>query len=350
MDTRKAKHMILIVDDEPINIKILKNTLQKSGFNTSSSQSGKDAIITAGSTDTDLILMDIMMPEMDGYEACERLREDPKTKETPIIFLTAKTDTKSIVRGFEAGGQDYITKPFDRTELLARIRTHLDLKENRDRIKEMNEELQDANRSKDELVSILAHDIASPITALSTALELLENGVYGDISEKQKDLFEKMQKSLERLEKLRKDTLILSRMDSSSIELEKEMLSIGTIVDRSVGELMPILEEKEIHLSIDLPDLPRINMDPNRIHQVLDNYISNAIRYSGKGKNIHIGGEKKDGSIRIWIKDEGRGLDKKELKKVFDRFYRTGKRVKGSTGLGLSIVKSIVELHGGGAW
>jgi len=349
--SEKGRSLVLIVDDVPRNLQVLGSILRtEEDCQIAVATSGRQALSQAKDVRPDLILLDIMMPEMDGYEVCKRLRKDPETREIPVIFLTAKTDTESKVRGLEIGGQDYVTKPFNSAELLARVRTHLKLKKSRDIILGMNKKLEETDQMKNEFISILAHDLGTPIAVMKGNIELMKKGVFGEVNEKQSKKLESMLRSAIRLDKLRKDTLVLSRMDVGSMTLELEAVKLKDLIEGAVEDMRRLADDKDQEISMDMPELEEVRCDPGRIRQVMDNYLSNAVRYTGEGGRISIGARRIGSETTVWVKDNGRGLPSEELEKVFERFYRTGERVEGSTGLGLAIVKGIIEAHGGRAW
>ena len=165
---------ILIVDDVPRNIQVVANILNSKGYKLLFSQSATKAIEIVKNKNIDLILLDIMMPGMDGYEVCREIKEIPDKKDIPVIFLTAKNDIESVTKGFRAGGVDYIVKPFNNEELVARVETHLKLKDAFNVIQEQNKELQELNKTKDKLFSIIAHDLRNPFNAIYMMSEVLK--------------------------------------------------------------------------------------------------------------------------------------------------------------------------------
>ncbi len=360
---------ILIADDEDAILTLLRAVLEEQGYEVLSVLSGEQALeVIENDPDIDIILLDIMMPGLDGFDVLERLKEDPRTANICVIMLTAAGQVNDKVKAFSTGASDYLVKPFKMPELLSRIEIHLKIihterelqkahdgleKRVQERTAELaavNKKLVEADEIKNEFISILAHDLGTPMAVMIGHLQLLSKGIYGELTERQKINVQKILNNARRLNKLRADTLDISRIDRGTFDLEKEVLLISVLLQEAVDDMRELAAEKQQQIALDLPDLGIVNCDGNRIRQVLDNYISNAIRYTGEGGKIAVGGEVNKKEVRIWVKDNGRGIPPEELHKVYKRFYRTGDKVEGSSGLGLAIVKGIIGTHGGRAW
>jgi two-component system sensor histidine kinase/response regulator len=371
IEGKARKRSILIVDDVSKNIQVLGSILREEGYEISFALNGKDALKKVKIAQPDIILLDVMMPEMDGYETCARLREDEKTRDIPVIFLTAKTDEESRVKGFEVGAQDYVAKPFNTPELLARVNTHLQLKAVRDEMAFMNKQLRqenilresilkqlettnrklkDSDEIKNEFISILSHDMGTPITVIKANLEMIEEIYFPSLDENLKRILKSMEKASEALERLRLDTLDLSRMDMGTMKLDVEEVDISELIDDAVEGIRGLASRKKQSVSMEIERPMMAKVDRFKLKRVLSNFLSNANRYSPEGKDFKILASTENGNIKVEIRDSGRGIPEKELLKIFERFYRTGKRVEGSTGLGLAIVKGIIEAHGGRTW
>ncbi len=196
MSKRNETDRILIVDDNPLNLKMLDIILRNENYKTFKAENGFKAMELAKNEMPDLIFLDIMMPEIDGYEVCRKLKSDPKTEEIPIIFLTSKTDTEGIVKGFELGAADYVTRPFNRVELLARLRTHLALKKSRDRVIEL-----ERRNSILAMITTTNHEINQPLTVLKGNLFLLKESLPADkLTPDQKKYFKKLETAIERIQ------------------------------------------------------------------------------------------------------------------------------------------------------
>ncbi len=367
----ERKRSVLVVDDVPKNIQILGSILRDEGYEISFALNGKDALKKVEASRPDIILLDVMMPEMDGYQTCSQLRENESTMDIPVIFLTAKTDEESRIRGFQVGAQDYVTKPFNTPELLARVNTHLQLKEVRDEMffvnKQLrqenmlresilnklaitNEKLKDADNIKNEFISILSHDMGTPITVIKANLEMIEEIYFQSLDENLKRIFKTMERASEALERLRQDTLDLSRMDMGTMKLNRENLNLCNLLEEAVDDIRGPASKKKQSVSLEMDEDLIINADRHKIRRVLSNFLSNANRYSPEGKDFKVIARKRQNGVQVEIRDSGRGIGPEELERIFERFYRTGKRVEGSTGLGLAIVKGIIKAHDGKVW
>jgi two-component system sensor histidine kinase/response regulator len=362
---------VLIVDDVSKNIQVLGSILRDEGYKISFALNGKDALKKVEASPPDLILLDVMMPEMDGYETCRRLRENESTIDIPVIFLTAKSDEESRIKGFEVGAQDYVTKPFNTPELLARVNTHLQLKKVRDEmifvnkqlrqenilresiLKELersNKKLKESDDIKNEFISILSHDMGTPITVIKANLEMVEEIYFVSLDDNLKRILKSMERASEALERLRKDTLDLSRMDMGTMKMDVEEFDLGDLIMESVEGIRGPAAKKKQSVYVESEGPLPVKADRFKIRRVLTNFLSNAQRYSPEERNFGVIAENNNGEIIVEIRDTGRGIDPDELERIFERFYRTGKRVEGSTGLGLAIVKGIIEAHGGRTW
>ena len=214
-DTKESK--ILIVDDVPKNIQLAGSILQRQDYNIFFANNGETALNLAQTNAFDLILLDIMMPGMDGFEVCEQLKKDPNTREIPVIFLTAKTDTESTIKGFDIGAVDYVTKPFNEKELLARVRTHLELRAAR-------ESLREANVTKDKFFSIIAHDMKNPFNALLGLSKLLLNNFDVFDEDKKKYFIQNIYQSSDQGYKLLENLLDWSRMQTGKMVCQPALI------------------------------------------------------------------------------------------------------------------------------
>jgi signal transduction histidine kinase len=230
---------------------------------------------------------------------------------------------------------------------LANARNFDDLNRSNNDLEEANHKLEANDQIRKEYISLIAHDIGSPINNLQIIIEMMNNGVFGSVSTDQKTQLENAMIFTKRIISLRKDTLLLTKMDLDALELERKNTDLVNLVKEILRTRSGSISEKDLEITLDTPDKIIGNVDPNRFQNILENLISNAIRYTGPGGIIEIYLKESDGNISFIIKDNGRGIQKKDLDLIFERFYRSGERIEGSTGLGLSIVKGLIESHGG---
>ncbi|MEA1906269.1 MAG: hybrid sensor histidine kinase/response regulator [Euryarchaeota archaeon] len=335
-----GKPLIHIVDDVPKNIQVVGNILRGEECEIAFSQNGGDALDRIKSNPADLILLDIMMPGMDGYEVCEELRNDPQTRDIPVIFLTAKTDTDSTVRGFEVGGQDYLTKPFNSAELLARVHTHLKLKKNRDMILRINERLKQeiakralveeelrAHREHITLINqIMRHDIINDLVVIDSELQL-----YDELCDD---------------ELLRKAAVRVGK----SVDLINRMRELETFIDAhrglkpySVTEVLSGVMKSYPATTFNIKGDVHAMADES-LSSVLDNIINNAVDH-GKTDRIDITVGTVGEFCEIRIADYGSGIPDEIKEKIFEESFIYSET--GNTGLGLYIVRKIMENYGG---
>jgi len=344
---------ILITDDMPENLEVLGSNLRNAGFRVSVSTNASQAIKIATSKKPDLILMDINMPEMDGFSACKILKEQESTKDIPLIFLTARNDTEDIVRGFESGGVDYITKPFNSNELLSRVFTHIELKHSRDTIIQQNRVLKELNLTKDKFFSIIAHDLKNPISSVRMACETLLR--FADKMDKEKfiDIVKLMDDSAKSLYNLLENLLIWARAQTGRIKYEPCELNLKSLVNEAVMIQLMNARSKNIMLANNISDDLMVFADRNSTDTVIRNLVSNAIKFTPKGGTVKIDAEPEDKYARVIIKDNGIGISEDDLKKIFkiDQHHSTtGTDQEKGTGLGLILCKEFVEKNGGMIW
>ncbi|PIQ97695.1 MAG: hybrid sensor histidine kinase/response regulator [Nitrospinae bacterium CG11_big_fil_rev_8_21_14_0_20_56_8] len=341
---------ILIVDDTPANLDVLCQSLEPQGYGLSVASNGEAALALAPEIRPDLILLDVMMPGIDGFETCRRLKEMETTREIPIIFLTAKHDTEDIVRGFSLGCVDYIAKPFQYEEVLARIRTHLKLRYLARQLETRNRRLEDLNEMKNSFLGMASHDLRNPLATIQGFSRfLLNKGESLDQTERHRFLSSIHEVCGEMLA-LMNDLLDLSAIESGKLTLKPVRASFTEMI-RSHAETYRVLaSEKNLIIHMNLEDLPAFPFDARRLGQVVDNLLSNAVKFSPQGKNLFLGLDRRDSCARFVVRDEGPGLAPEEQARVFGPFEKLSPRPTAgepSTGLGLAIAKKIVGIHGG---
>ena len=334
---------ILIVDDVARNIQLVAKFLTKEGYNLFFAQSGEAALKQIEGRVFDLILLDIMMPEMGGFEVCRRLKDNPKTWQIPVIFLTAKTDDDSISKGFEVGGVDYVTKPFNPSELLARVKTHIQLQQR-------EKELRDLNNAKDTLFSIIGHDLKTPFfTIMGLADILLSN--YDDYPDaERKELISFINESAKSSHILLDNLLNWTRMQTGTIKSEPVRLNIELIILENIKLLQSQALTKEISLDYSIDGEIFVYADINMLNTILRNLINNAIKFTPRDGSVKIHVSRIDHLAKIDIVDTGIGIPLDKLKKLLsakESFSTLGTENESGTGLGLILSKGFVKLNNG---
>ncbi|MEM7345739.1 MAG: hybrid sensor histidine kinase/response regulator [Chloroflexota bacterium] len=337
------KDSILIVDDNPTNLDVLFTYLDAAGFNVLVAEDGESAIEQVQYTTPDIILLDVMMPGIDGFETCHRLKNNPETTDIPIIFMTALSDVSDKVKGFTEGAVDYVTKPFQHAEVLARVNTHLTIRKLQKSLEQRTQELQTRNQELDAFAHTLAHDLKNPLNILIGTAELVE--FEGPLIESQKQCIETVIQTGYQINTIMNELLLLATLRDQDISFEP--LDMATIIERCLERLQNLTQEHQVEII--LPEnWPASFGYTGWIEQVWINYISNAVKYGGRPPKVEIGSTSLDNSqIRFWVKDNGAGLTREEQSQLFVEFTRLKKVKIEGHGLGLSIARRIVERLGG---
>ncbi len=346
---------ILIVDDYVENLKVLGSYLLQKGIQVTPATKGNQAILLAQSKPFDLILLDIQMPEMDGYEVCKILKSDDKTKDIPVIFLSARNDTQDIVKGFNVGAVDYITKPFNSDEILSRIKNHLELKFAQDIINEQNTKLTQLNATKDKFFSIIAHDLKNPISSFRDTTAYLSDN-YNEVSEEEKiELIQLTRQSAEVVFSLLNDLLDWSRSQRGVIQYYQVETDLYMLAENVISILKPNALKKNITLENNIPPNSLANIDVSMILTVMRNLLSNAIKFTSFEGKCSFNSEllPNENLIKVSLVDTGIGIPPEKIENLFkiDKSFTTpGTDNELGTGLGLILCKEFVEKNGGNIW
>ncbi len=346
---------ILMVDDNLANIRLLADMLVSRGYKILQAINGPDALTLAREQCPDVILLDIFMPQMDGYVVCTKLKGDPITHDIPVIFISALADVDDIVKGFDAGGADYITKPFKFKEVLARIASQLTLVWQRRELEAKREQdrqhFQKLDRMKNEFLHMATHDLRNPLNVILGYLHVLEKL---DVAAQDRALLNETRKSIrisvEKMRALVTDILELAQIETG-LKLSPQPVAVAEWMGQNVQGFQVIAAGKQVTLDYTpAPASVTITVDLNLMTRVIDNLVSNAIKYTPQGGTVRIDTSVTEQQIMICVADTGLGIPEHDLPHLFDAFYRVDhgehQQEEGS-GLGLSIVKTIVEHHDG---
>jgi len=341
---------ILIVDDIPENLKLLGTVLRKNGYKLLVASSGKQALTTVETKVPDLILLDISMPEMDGYEVCRRLKSENRFADIPIIFLTAKTEIDDIVEGFKLGAVDYITKPFNPGELIARVKTHLELKKSRDFIAKQNEQLIELNANKDKFFSIIAHNLKNPFNGILGFSSFLAKEISSLEKDEVIEFAHNIHSGASKLLELLNNLLEWARIQINGIDFQPSILNFDEEIDNISKIFHPSLVNKKISLKLEIPDNIKLYADKNMFGSIVQNLMTNAIKFTHQGGEISISARPNGEFVYITVKDSGVGIPEEKLGKLFkinEKHNDIGTGGERGTGLGLILCKDMVEKNGG---
>lgn len=342
---------VLIVDDIPKNLQLLAKLLDEEGYNIAAVNKGTQVILSAKKFRPDLILLDVMMPDKNGFEVCRELKKEPDLKSIPVVFLTGKAEQKDIVEGLRIGGADYVTKPFNSEELLARVETHVLLKRSKDKILEQNEHLLSLNKTKDKIYSVIGHDLRGPINAITGFSELLllhfENHSEDDSVIKKLRI---IRQSTLNVSRLLNNLLSWARTQTGDLSLLIKEFSVEEVVKKTIDLLSLAATGKGIEIYFDPAPFPEVRGDEQMIATIVRNFLSNAIKFCNAGDRIELILQQDSGSWSISVKDEGAGMPEEIRQKLFNADMHpstTGTAHEKGTGLGLMLCKKLAEMHGG---
>ncbi len=334
---------ILVVDDQPANVQIVGAVLGRLGHEIIPASDGATALKRVALRPPDLILLDLMMPGMNGCDVCLQLKANPEWKEIPVIFLSAADDKDLIVRALDSGGVDYITKPFNQAELISRVRTQLALKTARDRLKQLVED-------KDELLGIIAHDLINYLVGMNMSAGVLCRQTDRLNDERITKMAENILRTSAQSLTFVKDFLANSKTDHG-FTFKTAIVNLTDFAIAAVEQFAEVAQQKKIQIQTDFPvDAVNALADFSALDQVLDNLISNAIKFSPPGKQIFVSVCSRNNQAVFVIRDEGPGFTVEDKARMFRRYARLSARPTGgeqSTGLGLSIVRKLVLGMGG---
>jgi signal transduction histidine kinase len=387
LESNSVTANILVVDDKPDNLRLLSALLGDRGYKVRRAINGQLALNAAFAEPPDLILLDIMMPEMNGYEVCQQLKSDPRTNSVPVIFLSALDDAFDKVKAFEVGGVDYITKPFQFPEVLARVENHLNLRQLQQQTEEQKEQLESLNRDleakveartaelkrknqallqlevqlrdalaqekelsdmKTRIITTISHEYRTPLTTIASSAELLEAYRHKWDEQKQLKHFNRIQSAIKHMTNLVEEVLFINRAESDKIEFNPVDLNLEQFCGEIVEEIQqPNRDKYQVNF---IPDAGEVNaqFDAKLLRQILTNLLSNAIKYSPEGGVVELHLSRDPEQVVFQVRDEGIGIPPEDQEKLFQSFSRASNvaTIQG-TGLGLSIVQKCVELHGG---
>ncbi len=351
LDLRHRK--ILVVDDDRLNIRILAGILKGEGYTLVEANSGERALLAYAEFLPDLVLLDVMMPGIDGFETCRQLNRTYGENCAPVIFITAKNESDDVVEGLGAGGVDYLPKPFKAKEVLARIRSHLQNRILSEQRKQLVDQLSNANAAKNRFLGMAAHDLRNPLASIRGLAEFLREGAVGPLSVDQIDLINTIHSASQSMLDLVNELLDVATIESGELKIYREPHNLADLIAKSVAMTNIEAAKKNTRVTFDTRGLaPVLMLDAAKMRQVIDNLLSNAVKYSPPGSAITatVQSEPAHGTFGFAVQDQGPGIPDNERDKLFKDFSRLSAQPTAgekSTGLGLAICRKIVEAHGG---
>jgi len=342
--------LLLIVDDNKNNLQVLGSALHTEGYRLALAKSGKEALAQAQKIEPDIILLDIMMPEMDGYETCRLLKENEKTKNIPVIFLTAKTETEDIVKGFRAGGVDYITKPFKKEELLVRLKNHLDLRMATKKIARQAQKLKELNNTKDQMFSIISHDLRSPLAGLKNMLDLLTDKETPTDQDFRESAINIMKTTTDSTVNLLENLLFWARSQRGELEIEIDTLDLHQITEENIQLNYNTIEQKKLTITNKIEEYELVKGDLNLTKTIVRNLLNNAIKFTPEMGSITFEVSVSERDTYLSISDTGVGISEANLQRLFkdDEHVTTyGTNNEKGSGLGLKLCKWFAEKQQG---
>jgi signal transduction histidine kinase len=342
---------ILIVDDRPENLYSLETMLAEEGRTIVTAGSGQEALRVAYNEDFSLIMLDVQMPDMDGFEVAQILKSARRTRKTPIVFVTAiSKEKKYLLHGLNEGAVDYLFKPLDVEITRAKVNTLLQFFNQQKELELKNAELALLNEQKNYFLGMASHDLRNPLGNIITLAQFIGTD-SGNLNDEQKEFLNTIIDSGQFMLNLLNDLLDVSKIDSGRMGLNMMEINIISIIQSSISDNHFHAKKKNINIFYSAPDqLPQVIADASQLRQVMNNLLSNAVKFSEPGKSVEITVELIANAIRIDVKDQGQGIPVSELDKVFKPFQNTSvKATNGekSTGLGLTIAKKVIEAHNG---
>lgn len=339
MDSNLELGNLLVVDDDRINRGMLSAQLQKAGHRCEMAENGREALEKIESGSFDMVLLDVVMPEMDGLTCVRKIRETYNAMDLPVIMVTAKGETEDVVQALESGANDYVTKPLDMPVVLARVQTQLSLK----RMAEL----------KDEFLRIASHDLKNPLTSMKgfTSLLAIQLQPGATVNQAAHDCILRMGKNAVVMQRIIEDFLDFSALKDGRLEVKITSFDLAELVRESVEAHLEYAKGKSIALTSEIDaSVETVQADGARLGQVVQNLVGNAIKFGSEGTEVVVRLKRKDAAVVFEVCDSGPGLTDEDLKKVFGKYARLSNKPTGaekSSGLGLSICKQLVEMHHG---
>lgn len=350
---------ILVADDAPDSVQLLEDLLTAAGYEVITAYDGLQALERALEEQPNLVLLDVMMPKMDGFEVCRRLKQADNMRFTPVVLITILQDLEYKIRGLEAGADEFLSKPFNRLELLTRVRALLYTNALYLELQHSYEELRRMEALRNDLMGMIAHDLRSPLTVILGTLEILAEDLRDVLSEEHTHAIGVAIRAARRQMRLIHNILDLQRLEEGKMPLNLARIDLHPIILSAIGGAGLQATWRDIELTLDLPsDLPPVRADPALVERVLANVIDNALRHTSMGGHVHISaGRLTEGQgpacVVVHVADTGPGVPEADREAIFDKFRQADtaqESAQGTSGLGLAFCRMALEAQGGRIW
>ena len=345
----RSDYKILVVDDVMSNVLLLKILLTNKQFQVITCSNGNSCLELARTEHPDLILLDVMMPDISGFDTCSELRKDEETKDIPVIFLTALNNPADLVHGFQVGGNDFLTKPFNKEELVMRVMHQISLVAAKRIIVSQNIELRRTISNRDKMYSVIAHDLRSPMASIRMVLNLLVNAIPPEtIGQELFDLIDKANRESEETHDLLDNLLKWTKSQTGRLNVVLQEFDLAEVVPGVVDIFVMIAETKHIKLNLNIEEGVEVNADKDMLKIVIRNFISNAIKFSNENSTIDISVKNEAPMARISVRDHGVGISADRIATLFSDGKTTyGTANEEGSGLGLQLCKDFAVKNGG---
>jgi two-component system sensor histidine kinase/response regulator len=345
---------VLVADDEENNRTLLRELLQAHGHEVTEAVDGEQALQEVASSSPDVVILDVMMPKLDGFAVCRRLKEDPRTATVPILLITALAERQDRLTGIGAGANDFLTKPIDTRDVLLRVRNAIYGKRLYDQLAENYSRLRELETLREDLTHMIVHDMRTPLTSIIMGLQTVS--MIGDLHEVQQRCLARAIRGGQTLLGMINDLLDISKMEAGSLELDCQNLTAADLVEHALQQIVSLAQEKGLSLVRDIAvDLPSFSGDEDKLRRTLINLLGNAVKFTPPGGTITTSVRFQAGeeAIVFAVRDTGEGLPEEAFQRIFEKFGQVETRQAGrrmSTGLGLAFCKMAVEAHRGRIW
>ena len=357
---------VMVVDDEPQNLEVLQGFLQLEGFHVVTAEDGETALLILPASRPDLVLLDVRLPGVDGFEVCRRIKNDPATAFVPVVIVTALQGTQERLRGAAAGADEFISKPYDHTELITRVKALLRAKRYHDQVTAANAqleqrviertaeleralaELRGLDHLKSQFITNVSHELRTPLQHVKGYIDLLAEGAMGNLTPKQTEGLTLAQEAVERLEKVVYDIVDFSTLDENALVFEP--IYVLDVCRSVINGYTAMANRRQVSITLSMAaDLPLVNADRVAITRVLQHLLDNAIKFGPYNQNVQMQVDRHNRRVRVAVRDHGPGLAPAAIERIFDVFYQvdgSATRKAGGLGVGLALVRKLVEAHG----